>query len=120
MKGGDIMQVEKTAEGEYLKAEFVKANKITELKLDDAKSMKYVTFPGKDGKPDQIKLQGTIIYSGQGKEDPNTWTMNNKCKNALVDAWGEDTDEWINKPIPITIGGEGTMTHILVDSLRIK
>ena len=115
------MQVEKSAEGnEFLKAKFVKENKITELKMDDAESVKHVTFEGKDGKLDQIKLQAHIVYSGQGKEDPDTWTMNNKCKNALIDAWGDDTDKWVGKPIPISLGGEGDMTHILVDSLRIK
>ncbi len=115
------MQVEKSAEGgEFLKASFVKENKITELKLDDASSMKYVTFEGKDGKDEQIKLQGHVTFSGQGKEDPDTWTMNNKCKNAIIDAWGENTDKWIDKVIPISLGGEGAMTHIIVDALRIK
>lgn len=114
------MQVEKSAEGEYLKAKFVKENKITELKIDDAKSIKHVTFEGKDGKPDMVKIQAHVLYSGQGKEDPDTWTMNNKCKNALIEAWGTDTDKWVNKPIPIGLGGEGEMTHILVDALRIQ
>jgi len=114
------MQVEKSAEsGEFLKAKFVRENKILELTIDDARETKEVTFEGKDGKPDQVKLQVQIKFANQGKEDPNKWTMNNKCKNALITAWGGNTDDWVNKPIPITIGGEGEMTHILVDGMRI-
>lgn len=114
------MQVEKSAEsGEFLKAKFVKEAKITTLRIDDARETKEVTFEGKDGKPDQVKLQVHITYEGQGKEDPSVWTMNNKCKNALIDAFGTNTDDWVNKDIPINLGGEGEMTHILVDTLRI-
>ena len=65
-------------------------------------------------------IQCHVIYNGQGKEDPSTWTMNNKCRNALIDAWGKNTDEWVNKKIPITLGGSGDMTHILVDAMRIE
>ena len=115
------MKVKKSAEGgEYLKAGFVKEHRITELQIPDAREITMVTFEGKDGKKDQEKIQVPVIYNGQGKEDPNIWTMNNKCKNALFDAWGDDTDEWVNKKIPITIGGQGDMTHILVDSMRIE
>ena len=46
--------------------------------------------------------------------------MNNKSRNALIDAWGSDTDKWVAKSIPITIGGSGEMKHILVDSMRIE
>ncbi len=115
------MKVKKSAEGgEYLKAAFVKEHRITVLQIPDAREIQEHTFEGKDGKPDQVKLQVPVIYDKQGKEDPNIWTMNNKCKNAIIDAWGDDTDNWINKAIPITIGGQGDMTHILVDSMRIE
>lgn len=113
-------QVEKVAEGgAFLKAKFVKEHKITELKIDDARTFKFVEFEGKDGSK-QEKLQCEVIYNGQGKEDPNTWTMNNKSRNALIDAWGTDTDNWVNKVIPITIAGEGEMQYIMVDSMRIE
>jgi len=115
------VKVEKVAEGgDYLKAGFVKEHKITELKIDDARTIELHTFDGKDGKPDQTKIQCHVVYNGQGKEDPATWTMNNKCRNALIEAWGEDTDNWVNKVIPITLGGSGEMMHILVDAMRIK
>jgi len=115
------MKVKKTAEGgQFLKASFVKEHRITELQIPDAREITEVTFVGKDGKPDQVKLQVPVIYKDAGKEDPNVWTLNNKSKNALIDAWGDDTDKWIDKKIPITIGGQGDMTHILVDSMRIE
>jgi len=116
------MEVEKVAEGgEYLKAKFVKENKVTELKIDDARSIEFVEFEDKKnpGKKQQ-KIQCHVVYSGQGKEDPSIWTMNNKSRNALIEVWGKDTDKWVNKKIPITLGGEGEMLHILVDSMRIE
>ena len=109
------MEVEKTAEGgDYLKAKFVKENKITELQITDARTITMVEFEGKDGKPAQQKIQCEVTYPKQGKEDPSTWTMNNKSRNALIDAWGKDTDNWVNKKIPIQLGGQGEMEHILV------
>ena len=115
------MNVEKSAEGgDYFKADFVKKNKITEVQIVDARTIKEVSFEGKDGKPAQVKLQVDITYKGQGKEDPSTWTMNNKCKNALIDAFGSDTDQWVSKKIPIQLAGEGAMEHILVDTMRIE
>ena len=115
------MKVEKVNEaGDFLKAKFVVDHKITELKITDARTIEIITFEAKDGKPAQKKIQCEVSFNGQGKEDPFKWTMNNKSRNALIDAWGEDTDEWVNKKIPITIAGEGEMTHILVDKLRIE
>ena len=114
------MKVDKvSAGGNYLRANFVKENKITELRITNAKTIEMIVFPGKDGKPDTHKIQCEVSYKEQGKEDPSSWTMNNKSRNMLIDTWGKDTDEWINKPIPITIGGSGEMEHILVDSMRI-
>ena len=115
------MQVEKVAEGgNYLKPKFVKENKITELQITDARTIQIVEFEGRDGKAPTQKVQCDVTYKGQGKEDPSTWTMNNKSRNALIDAWGSDTDAWVNKAIPITMGGSGEMEHILVDSMRIE
>lgn len=115
------MKVEKADSSEdFIKAKFVQDNKITELKVENKDSFGFVTFEGKDGKPDTQKLQCEVVYKGQTEKTPHKWTMNNKSRNALVDAWGDNTDTWVNKPIPITIAGEGEMTHILVDKLRIE
>jgi len=115
------MEVSKSAEGgDYLKAKFCRENKVTELQITDARTIKEVTFEGKDGKPAQTKVQCDVTYANQGKEDPSSWTMNNKSKNIIIDAWGTDTDKWVNRSIPITLGGQGEMEHILVDSMRIE
>ena len=114
------MNVDKVSEGgNYLKPKFVKENKITELQITDARSIEMITFPGKDGKPDTHKIQCDVSYKEQGKEDPSNWTMNNKSRNILIDTWGKETNEWVNKVIPITISGSGEMEHILVDAMRI-
>jgi hypothetical protein len=115
-----MMKVDKVSEGgNYLKPKFVKENKITELQITDARSIEMITFPGKDGKADTHKIQCEVSYKGIGKEDPSVWTMNNKSRNVLIEAWKNDTDNWVNKTIPITISGSGEMEHILVDSMRI-
>lgn len=114
------MKTAKVSEGgNFLKIKFVKENKITELQITDARTIEEVTFPGKDGKPDTKKIQCEVSYKDQGKEDPNVWTMNNKSRNALIDAWGDDTDNWVAKTIPITLGGTDEYEHFLVDSMRI-
>ena len=105
--------------GNYLKAKYVRDHKITELQITDARTIEFVEFEGKDGKSTK-KIRCDVSYKGQSKEDPSSWTMNSKSRNALIQAWGGDTDEWVNKPIPITLGGEGEMLHILVDSMRIE
>ena len=115
------MKVEKVSDsGDFLKPKFIVEHKITELQIVDKESFQHVTFKGKDGKPDQQKLQCDVTFRGQGKEDPFEWTMNNKSRNILIDAWKDETDNWVDKKIPITIAGEGEMTHILVDKLRIE
>ena len=115
------MQVEKVREGgNYLKAKFVQENKITELQITDARTIKFVEFEGKDGKSPTKKIQCDVTYKGQRKEDPSSWTMNSKSRNIMIQACGGDTDEWVNRPIPITLGGDGEMLHILVDSMRIE
>ena len=115
------MKVEKVSEGgDFLKAKFVQEHKITELQIVDKESFQHVTFEGKDGKPDQQKIQCDVTYKNQGKEDPFKWTMNNKSRNILIVAWGDETNNWVDKKIPISIAGDGEMTHILVDKLRIE
>jgi len=115
------MKVDKVSEGgNYLKAKFVEENKITELQITDARTIKFVEFEGKDGKSPTKKIQCDVTYKGQRKEDPSSWTMNSKSRNIMIQACGGDTDEWVNRPIPITLGGDGEMLHILVDSMRIE
>ena len=115
----DIMKIEKDPTGgDFLKAVYVKEHKISELVLVSGPEI--AEFE-KDGKVTR-KLQFKINYEGfsDNKGMPDTWTLNSKSKNTLFDAWGSETDAWLGKKTPISLGGEGEMTHILVDALRIK
>lgn len=118
--GGDRMKVEKDAiGGDFLRAAYVKEHKIPELLIiSDAEIAK---FKDKQGVETE-KLQFKIQYEGyqENKGMPDIWTLNGKSKNALIDAWGDDTDAWKGKPIPIGISGEGEYLHIKVDEIRIK
>jgi len=113
----------KIGTGGYLKAPYIIEHKITELKiLGDAEE---VTFTGKNkaGEEEEMtKVQLTVSYEGyEDKKDmPNKWTLNNTALAALIDIWDDDTDKWVGKIASITIGGEGEMKHIKVDTLRTK
>jgi len=113
------MIVEPIESSNAIKVKHVKERKILELTLDDARSFKEVVFEGKDGKEDSTKLEAHITYKGKSKEDPDVWRINNKSRNILIATWGKNTDNWVNKAIPITVAGEGEMQHILVDAMRI-
>ena len=120
VSGGDNMKASKDAVGgDFLKASYVEEHKITELKITSDVSI--ATFK-KDGKPDVEKFQFGIEYEGfqSNKGMPDTWTLNSKSKNVLIDAWGDETDDWKGKTTPITLSGDGEYRHIMVDTLRIK
>jgi len=108
-----------TDSGAYLKASYVTENRITELQITSAGEL--VTFEDKKGNT-VSKLQCNVTYEGYkiDKDMPHKWTLNQKSENILIDTWGGKTEGWMNKPIPITISGDGDYKHILVDALRIK
>ena len=121
IRGGEqsMVKIEKDATGgDYLKAGYVKEHKISELVLVSGPEI--AEFE-KDGKVTK-KLQFKVNYEGfaDNKGMPDTWTLNSKSKNTLFDAWGDETDNWLGKKVQIGLGGEGDMTHILVDALRTK
>jgi len=121
--GGDNMtKVERKSEGgNYLKQQFVTANFITALKIENAGSS--VEFTNTDKKGNDVtvsKWQVEVSYEGQKEGDPNVWTMNNTSFNAVLDLFGDETEKWIGKVVEITIGGEGEMKHIKVDSVRSR
>lgn len=108
-----------TDSGAFLKPSYVTEHKITELTITS--EGKIVTFKNKKEEEVQ-KLQVDVKYEGyaEDRDLPNKWTLNQKSENILIDTWGKDTKGWMNKPIPITINGDGDYKHILVDALRIK
>ncbi len=120
IRGGDKMKVEKgNIGGNNIKVEFIQERKITSLKITDEGEM--VTYEAKkEGDKASTKLVVGVSYENQGKEDPSKWSLNNKSRNALIDIWGDDTENWIGKTAEITITGDGDYKHIVVDTLRTK
>ena len=119
-RGGDSMIVAKgNTGGNNLKVEFIQERKITSLKITDEGQM--ITYEAKkDGDKASTKLVLGVSYEGQGKEDPEKWSLNNKSRNALIDAWKDDTADWVGKTAEILISGDGDYKHIMVDTLRTK
>lgn len=104
--------------GKFLKVDYVKENKISELKI--VSEVTTVEFDSKTkGEDPVVKYQAEVTYDGIKDGDPNIWTLNHPSSNALIDTWGEDTEEWMNKAIPLVLAGEGDYLHFKVDELRI-
>jgi len=120
VRGGDRMKVEKGNTGaNTIKVEFVLEKKITSMKIKDEGEM--VTYEAKKaGDSASTKLVIGVSYDGQSDGDPTKWSMNNKSRNALIDIWGDDTNDWIGKTAEISTSGDGEFKHIVVDTLRTK
>ena len=114
------MKVERgSTGGNNLKVEFIEERKITSLKIIDEGDM--VTYEAKN--PDEKSNTRLVIgvdYEGRNNGDPNRWSLNNKSRNALIDAWGDDTKNWVGKIAEIAVSGDGEYRHITVDTLRTK
>ena len=117
------MRVERQSEsGNYLKVKDVEDKRITELKI--VSELREVEFENKDNKTGNVvvkkKYQCDVEYAGFREGDPNIWTLNASSVNILIDTWGDESSNWLNKPIPLSVQGEGEYRHFKVDKLRIK
>ena len=110
------MLVEKVEIGNFLTAGFVRERRVTTLRVTDAGTM--VTFEQKGRSVEKISLG--IEYEGMKGEDPNTWTLNNKSRNALIDIFGNDTAKWVGRVVEINLDGSGEYEHITVDTMRTR
>jgi hypothetical protein len=123
IRGGDYLtRVEKKSEGGiFLKQKFVETKGITSLKIKN--SGEEVTFENKNKKGEMTvahKWQVKVSYDGMTEGDPNLWTMNNTSFNACIELFGNETNNWVGKTVEISIGGEGDMKNIQVDTIRSK
>lgn len=110
-----MVDIERPQETAFLKASLIVDRKISELKITTEPDWVDTEYEGKH----TDKLQCEVVFSGQTKSDPTTWTMNKTSSLVLFDTLGKDTKSWMNKPIPITVTGEGKKAAIMVDKIRL-
>jgi len=110
-----MVDIDRPQETAFLKASLVVERKIQELKIVTEPDWVDTVFEEKH----TDKLQCEVVFSGQTKSDPTTWTMNKTSSLVLFDALGKDTKAWMDKPIPITVTGEGKKSAIMVDKIRL-
>jgi len=101
--------------GNYLTGEFVKEKGITKLDISNARNVEFE----QDGKK-KNRVQVDVSYQGQGKDDPNTWTMNLTSAKVLADFFkSDDADKWKGK-IPIETAPTEKGRAIYVDKIELK
>jgi len=61
-----------------------------------------------------------VSYQGVTDDSPSTWSMNKKSRNALIDKFGNDTEKWIGKKVPIetSITEKGRAIYVDVTELN--
>ncbi len=106
------MQVEIEDSNSYVKGEFVKENKITEILFVTEPKMTETNFGN--------KVEGEVEYSGKGKEDPHIWTLNNTSAKILLNYFGKETKEWMGKKLPVEPSRTEKGYAIYIDEARLK
>ena len=114
--GETHMLVEKIMSNHITK-EFIKQNRITTLKIKNEGEM--LSFENRKGE-EVKKLALGVEYEGMRRDDPNVWTLNNKSFNALIDIFGKETRDWIDRIVEIKLEGSGEYEHIMVDTMRTR
>jgi len=110
-----MVDIERPQETAFLKASLIIERKISELKIVTEPDWIDSEYEGTVTK----KLQCEVVFNGQTKSDPTIWTLNKTSSLVMFDALGKDTKAWMNKPIPITVTGDGKKAAIMVDKIRL-
>lgn len=101
--------------GNFISGEYVKEKGITEFDISNARNVEFE----KDGKK-KTRVQVDIAYKNQGKDDPNTWTMNQTSARVLAEHFGSvDSDKWHGK-IPVETAPTEKGRAIYVDKVELK
>ena len=117
-RGASILELEKVPTGgNFLNAKSVKDLRITTVKIESEGEL--VTFEAKDGKK-QEKVSLKISFQGQRPDDPDSWTLNNKSRNSLIELFGGSTPKWVGQTVELKLDGTGEYEHITVDEMRTK
>lgn len=66
------------------------------------------------------KVECHVSYSNQGKDDPDTWTMNNTTAKLMQKEFGTDSKNWIDKTIPIETGKTEKGYAIYLDETKLS
>ena len=86
------MKIQKT-ESNWLSGEKAKELGLTELLILSEAEQLDKEYQGKKSQKTVCKVQaGSNVY---------TWEMNQTTANTMIDAYGEDSKDWIGKTIPI-------------------
>ena len=110
-----MVDIDRPQETAFLKASLIVERKIKELKITTEPNWVDTEYEGVITK----KLQCEVVFNGQTKSDPTTWTMNKTSSIALFDELGKETKAWMDKAIPITVTGDGKKAAIMVDKIRL-
>jgi hypothetical protein len=97
--------------GNFLKGDYVKEKGITKLKiLTEAKDV-----DSEFG----AKLECEVSYDNMNKESPTSWSMNKKSRNILIDQFGDNTKNWVNRIVPIETALTEKGRAIYVDTVEM-
>ena len=66
------------------------------------------------------KVECHVSYEGQGKEDPNVWTMNNTTARLMQSHFGRDSKNWTGKTIPVEPSRTEKGYAIYLDETKLK
>ena len=103
--------------GNYMSGEFAKKKELKELTIIG--NPINVTLTDPLTKVSKVKVQAKIQYGGQGKDDPDTWTMNATTARILGKKFGTDEKNWANKKIPIEVSRTEKGYAIYADEMKL-
>lgn len=109
------MRIERQQEGsDFINAQFVQDSKLDKLRIASDVELSKSKF-------DETKTQHVvdISYEGWAKGSPSKWKLSANAINTLIDKYGDETKNWVDKEVPITLAGEGQFKYVTVDKLRI-
>lgn len=91
-----------------INGDFVKENHVTELKIQSIPD--FGTYQ---------KLECEVQCNDESKTK-GKWTISKQPNNALIKKWGDDTDNWVGKIVPVKAENYETGWGIVVDTTRLE
>ena len=85
----------KYAESKYLTYDYIKEHEPLPVKILDEAQQVFAQDLGKE-------VYRCTVKPKDGNQ--KTWTINSTCWNKLIDAYGNETKDWIGKTVNLTTG----------------